>query len=228
MAATDRAVAEAGISRKEPEWITAIATALQTIAVIATLAVAYREWTSHELANRQSKIDNVLKLYSDEPKTVTDARDYIIRLDDKLHIIMFCAQIYGANASLTEKSAARIAAAAEKQCDPDNTFKREIPFIAEKTAPMRTRLSKVAVCDEVGLCDENLSHRLFCSDALTINEVLSANLQDIKFELDAGVFYAARLEDFVKACGAKDGGVVFAPPSGLSLPPLPSYRRTEE
>jgi hypothetical protein len=86
---------------------------------------------------------------------------------------------------------------------------------------MRARLSKVAVCDQVGLCDENLSFQLFCSDAIELNEVLNANLIGIQFEIHAGFFYAARVDEFMKSCGAKDGGVVFKLPQREPLLLLP-------
>jgi hypothetical protein len=123
LAATDRVVATEGISSKNPEWITAIATALQTIAVIATLAVAYREWTSHELASRQAKIDNVLKLYADKPSVVTDSRNYV----NRLNIILLCEK--SARQQLSEQVRRErqedISHITETICDPEHMFRNQ-------------------------------------------------------------------------------------------------------
>jgi len=127
-----------------PEWVTAIATALQTIAVIGTLAVAYREWTTHELASRQAKIDNVLKFYADEPSSVTDSRNYINRLD----IILVCEKFV--LRELSENVKEKREEISKTICDPEHSIKNEIPSLAVKTAPIRAQLSKVAVCDRVG------------------------------------------------------------------------------
>jgi hypothetical protein len=51
--------------------------------------------------------------------------------------------------------------------------------------------------------------------------VLNANLIGIQFEIHAGFFYAARVDEFMKSCGAKDGGVVFKLPQREPLLLLP-------
>jgi hypothetical protein len=133
-----RGLARAFHTEKLAEWVTAIATALQTIAVIATLIVAYREWTSHENASKQAKIDNVLKLYSDEPSAVTDSRNFI----DEIGLIIFCKVD---NLNKGDVS--------DKLCDPGGKLQTMPARFIEKTSPLLTRVSKVGVCIQAGLCD---------------------------------------------------------------------------
>jgi len=90
-----------------------------------------------------------------------------------------------------------------------------------KTAPIRAQLSKVAVCDRVGLCDEKLSLQLFCNDALQLNNIVNESVRAIQSDINTGYFYAAGLDEFMKACGAKDEGRVFKLPEREPLLPLP-------
>jgi hypothetical protein len=164
-----------GKADKVPEWVLAIATALQTIAIIATLAVAYREWSSHELASKQAKIDNVLKLYSDEPTAVSDARVAIAKHSGAL----VCMKM-----------------------SPDMLCKKELdeqsPKLFQSAWPMLTRIAKVSACVDAGLCEAEMARKLFCGDAremdLAFKEI---GLREIRL----GGIYDLYVQSFVTQCG---------------------------
>jgi hypothetical protein len=67
-------------SEKWATWVTAIATALQTIAVSATLFVVYKEWSAHERQSLESKKEQTLRI-SGNNQSLDQARSAIHQYD---------------------------------------------------------------------------------------------------------------------------------------------------
>jgi hypothetical protein len=142
------------LKERAPEWLTALSTMIQTVAIVATLIVAYREWSSHEVASRQQKADNVLRMYSDEPASVTDSRAFI----GKVNSAKVCIEL----AALPHNY--------ELSCDGKKELADLVPHFLEGTRALQTRISKVSACIEAGLCDAEIAQKLFCGDALMMDQ----------------------------------------------------------
>jgi hypothetical protein len=130
-------------------WVTAIATATQTIAVVGALVVAMNEWRNHKNKDESDRRDAVMKLYFDQSDSIGKARLRILHVDR-------CVNDKGEIST-------------EPVCKPiaDLTWKERIQPIST----FQPLFLRVNMCVKVGLCDKNLALELFCSDQQYLRSV---------------------------------------------------------
>jgi hypothetical protein len=141
-------------SELRAQWITAIATALQTLAVVATLGVAAVEYFGHKRQDVRTEREAVIKLFTEEPSEVQRARSLAELLNDCI---------------------------VENKKDPSKGFPGcPNPFPSDfeakrQLAPLITYLGRVSVCRRTGICEIELSSDLYCTDARNVHTVTARN-----------------------------------------------------
>lgn len=147
--------------RLSPDWVTAIATTLQTIAVVATLLVAAIEYYGHTKQDQRTEREAVIKLFTDEPPEIQHLRD----VAGLLHACII-----------------------EKRDDPANGFDScPKPFpsgsdAVKQLTPLIDYLGRVSLCRETGVCDLELSSALYCTDAVSVFAATSRQGIGVSFE----------------------------------------------
>ena len=143
------------------EWITAVATAVQTIAVVVTVIVAGREWLGHERDRDVTARDITVKLYSDEPQSVTDARSYL----GKAYV---CESVRRDHETARPESPHYEADENFLKSCPDRvTLSPDLP----QWQTLYRRVRRAALCSNAEVCNSELVAKLFCEDFAIIRAV---------------------------------------------------------
>ncbi|WBL82295.1 hypothetical protein I3J27_18355 [Bradyrhizobium xenonodulans] len=127
-----------------PEWTTAVATVVQTVAVVATVGVAAIEYFGHKKQDVRTERESVIKLFAEEPAEVQKLRELAFKLAE-------CIK--------------------ENPEDPSlGTHGCPNPFPSEDEAsqqlqPLLAYIGKVSLCRRAGICEIELSNVLYCEDA---------------------------------------------------------------
>jgi hypothetical protein len=144
-----------------PEWVTAVATAVQTIVVSVALVVAYMEWKGHQVDREEDRVKAVLGIYRDG-------------YQDAAKETSFLSQV----GHLSDCQAAQKRVRETSPSDPIHTNLRpvlnscvNVPAISGKEIGVKARhtvdrLNKISLCAGMKLCDRELSEDLFCDDAV--------------------------------------------------------------
>jgi hypothetical protein len=164
-------------------WITAVATAVQTAAVTAALFVAAREWIGHEHQSQTAKRDAILKLYAEQPKDVSDARNYASKYT-RCHIL---ARILNPDPTSPEKKML-------DECRTEGVLSKSAAAVSSETEPLERMISRIQLCVRADICDQTLARQLFCDDGNLLRQrdriFLDRRLQ----------FYSGQYVDFVLGC----------------------------
>jgi len=154
-----------------PEWITALATAVQTIVISVTLIVAYFEWKGHEAAHEDEKVREVIRIYNDGLKDAANEASFVASVEN----------LSSCHALRDRLDRAPAADPVHKDLQPvfdlscSNTEEISESQIAEQAPHMVERLNKLALCLDMKQCDSQLSARLFCDDGVAFRYLIGRN-----------------------------------------------------
>jgi hypothetical protein len=148
-------------SEKCAAWVTAIATALQTIAVSAKLFVVYKEWSAHERQSLEAKRDQTLKISDNNPSL--DRARAAIRQYDRCH------RIKRQNAtSLSNDDKEYLNSHCSTILLDDDTM------FGILMHPFTDYLDRAVACLRADLCDRQTVSDQFCDDAKLLHTLLLA------------------------------------------------------
>jgi hypothetical protein len=156
-------------------WVTALATAVQTIVVTGALVIAVKEWKRHEDQIAASQLDAVVKIYTEASQSA--ARVF-------LHNYTSCRSLYLSD-ELKQKYADLAALCARFVAYDEST-------VFSKSASIEQTLNNVQLCNFAGVCNSYLSQRLFCGDAFLIE------LRDAYFQ--TRTYYGHEYANFAQEC----------------------------
>jgi hypothetical protein len=145
-------------SAEKAGWVTAWATAIQTVAVSGALAVALFEWLSHETQEQLKKREAVTELFFEQPEAVTKARHVAFTRS-------LCEPISIDDPHM--KPGVEVTCSLLKTLDAGNS--KETFFL--QTVALRDYLARVQLCVRTQICDEALSKELFCADVAILSAV---------------------------------------------------------
>jgi hypothetical protein len=141
-------------------WVTAWATAIQTIAVSGALAVAFVEWRGHESQEQLKKRESATKLFFEQPEAVTKARHVAVTRS-------FCERATTSIEDPHMKAAIALTCSVLKTFDAGNSKES----FYQQTVALRDYLTRVQLCVSTEICDEALSKKLFCTDVAILSAV---------------------------------------------------------
>jgi hypothetical protein len=160
-------------SERWAAWVTAIATALQTIAVSATLFVVYKEWSAHERQSLEAKREQTLKI-SGNNSALDQARAAIHQYDR-------CHRIKRQNATaLSSDDRGYFDSHCSTVLLDNNTMFGVIMH------PFTDYLDRAVACLKADLCDRQTVSDQFCDDAKLLHTLLVATAAE-----ESGVLHRA-------------------------------------
>jgi hypothetical protein len=144
------------------EWLTAIATAMQTVVVSVALIVGYIEWRGHESDRQYVKTSEAVKIYDERRREASLEQPFV----EQAYELSSCRAL--------QKRAEESATASHIKRDfGDRLVKcKQVKDISERQisekAPVTLdRLNKIAVCVSTNQCDLAVSLALFCDAAVS-------------------------------------------------------------
>jgi hypothetical protein len=147
--------------------------------VTAALFVAAREWIGHEHQSQTAKRDAILKLYAEQPKEVSDARNYASKYR-RCHILArLLNPTFPAKKMLDE-------------CRTEGVLSKSAAAIFSETEALERMISRIQLCVKADVCDQMLAQQLFCDDGNLLRQ-RDRIFRDTQF-------YSGQYVDFVLGC----------------------------
>jgi hypothetical protein len=159
-------------------WITAVATAVQTLAVCGALIVAFYEWRGHREESTVAKREAALRLSSEVPETIKTLR---VQAED---------WIYCLNAQERHKQdAPNFINEIYELCKQRGAINLALPDAYNKLRPLEAYVERVQWCISAKVCDDRMSYILFCRDAYYLRRLAPKEIGSTPLDKDCDSFF---------------------------------------